>query len=110
MIQVFRLGVLSELSKIFSDHFMRFCVKFESCVLARAGVTNKEIHAIIRKHVARFVPTLRVSRSASLIHGIEDTSGGSPAPIPGSISGNVGAGDMVIDDDGTQEAGISSTR
>lgn len=74
-------------------------------------MTNKEIHAIIRRHVARFVPTLRaVSRSASPIHGIEDTNGGSPAPIPSSTSGNVGSGDMLIDDDGAQEAGISSTR
>lgn len=59
-------------------------------------MTNAEVHDIIRRHVSRFVPSLKedpavVSKSAS--------SGRDP-----------GAGEMAVEEQATQDAGISSTR
>ena len=59
----------------------------------RPGVTNREIHHIVWRHVVRFVPALRI------------------AAFPGvGNATDVGAGGMAVDGSGTQEAGISSTR
>lgn len=68
----------------------------------RARVTNAEVHGIIRRHVSRFVPSLKIppSRESS-----EEADSGAPA-----VAKNHGAEAMVVDDPETQEPGISSTR
>lgn len=70
--------------------------------MSREGVTNAELHDIIRQHVSRFVPSLKTAPSAVVEHG----AGSSVSPVAEKYDANL----MLVDEYETQEPGISSTR
>lgn len=88
------------------DHSARLLVIFYAAVWRRCrpGITNNELHRIIRRHVSRFVPSL----SASAPMPTSATKGAPPRSPPGKEA--AGAGAMAVEGQATQEAGISSTR
>ncbi|CAM9721797.1 unnamed protein product [Laminaria digitata] len=73
-------------------------------ITCRSGVTNNELHRIIRRHVSRFVPSL----SAAAPIPSSSMDGAPSRSSPGKNAS--GAGAMAVEGQATQEAGISSTR
>lgn len=107
-----------------------------ACVgLRREGVTNREIHEMIRQHVSRFVPSLKTksllkttqvamtapAKATTAVGGETAADGGGAAGTPSSSSPLVATESvendcMLVDENESQEpvvlqeAGISSTR
>lgn len=102
---LFAIFVPSFVAAPLDDHSARLLVIFYAAVWrCRPGVTNNELHRIIRRHVSRFVPSL----SASAPMPSSATKGAPPRSSPGKEG--AGAGAMAVEGQATQEAGISSTR
>lgn len=81
-------------------------------IVSREGVTNRELHEIIRKHVSRFVPSLNQNkRVPPLSHS---TPLDAKAPVPSRVVPEGDSDAMLVDEpdsqEQTQEPGISSTR